>query len=160
MNIPFKYALVVGLLFGTVFSLGIINDYKGNNDYTNNQVSEVQYPTIQRKACEPMLLGSYNRQTNILTLCSGYSVEQEAETLRHELIHFQQDLKDGLENSTSELLSGESVVQAIWDDDSLYPELKAHIIEYYQPHKYLIELEAYLLQAYPIGHVLTYEVSK
>jgi hypothetical protein len=160
MNISsFKFALVASLLFGTVFSLSVINDYKGNNS-TNNQVSEVQYPTIQRKACEPMLLGSYNRGTNILTLCSGYSVEQEAETLRHELVHFQQDLKDGLENNTHVLLSGESVVQQIWDDSSLYPELKQHIKQYYQPHQYLIELEAYLLQDYPLGYVLTYEVSK
>jgi len=159
MNIPFKYALVAGLLFGTVFSLGIINDYKGNNA-PNNQVSEVVYPTIQRKACEPGLLGSYNRGTNLLTLCSGYSVDQEAETLRHELVHFEQDLADGLENTTQVLISGESVVKNIWDDPSLYPEVKAHIIKYYQPEQYLIELEAYLLQSYPLGYVLTYEVSK
>jgi hypothetical protein len=160
MNVSFKFALVAGLLFGTIFTLSIVNDYKGNNS-TNQQVSEVQYPTIQRKACEPGLLGSYNRGTNLLTLCSGYSVEQEAQTLRHELVHFQQDYKDGLENNTSELISGESVVQKIWDNSSLFPELKQHIIKYYQPHQYLIELEAYLLQDFPMGHVLTYnEVSK
>jgi hypothetical protein len=104
-----------------------------------------------------MLLGSYNRRTNILTLCSGYSVYQEAETLRHELVHFQQDAADGLENTTHVLISGESVVQKIWDDSSLFPEVKAHIIKYYQPNQYLIELEAYLLQDYPMGHVLTYK---
>lgn len=158
MNISFKHALVAGLLFGTIFTLSIVNDYKSNNDYTNQQVSEVQYPTIQRRQCEPLILGSYNRQTNILTLCSGYSVDQEAETLRHELVHFEQDLADGLENSTQVLISGESVVQKIWDDNSLYPELKAHIIKYYQPHQYLIELEAYILQDFPLGYILTYEV--
>ena len=157
MNVSFKFALVAGLLFGTIFTLSIVNDYKGNNS-TSNQVSEVQYPTIVRQACEPMLLGSYNRGTNLLTLCTGFSVDQEAETLRHELVHFQQDLADGLDNSTHVLISGVSVVQKIWDDSSLYPELKQHIIEYYQPHQYLIELEAYLLQDYPMGYVLTYEV--
>jgi hypothetical protein len=159
MNVSFKFALVAGLLFGTIFSLSIISDYKSNNS-TNNQISEVQYPTIIRQECEPDILGSYNRGTNILTLCSGFTVEQEAETLRHELVHFQQDYKDGLENYTSELLSGESVVQSIWNDDSLYPKVKAHIIKYYQPEQYLIELEAYILQDFPLGYVLTYEVNK
>ena len=88
------------------------------------------------------------------------SLAQEAETLRHELVHFEQDLATGLDNNTQTLISGESVVQKIWDDSSLHPELKAHIIEHYQPKQYLIELEAYLLQDYPLGYVLTYEVSK
>jgi hypothetical protein len=162
MNVSFKFALVAGLLFGTIFTLSVYNDYKGNNDYNSNQVSEVVYPTIVRRDCGTAgLLGTYNRQTNLLTLCTGFSVNQEAETLRHELVHFQQDYKDGLENNTSELINGEDVVQKIWDDDSLVPELKAHIVKYYNPEQYLIELEAYLLQDYPMGHVLTYnEVSK
>ena len=154
MNIPFKSALVVGILLGTIFILSVVNDYKTNNDYTSQQVSGVQYPTIVRRECEPLVLGSYNTQTNILTICSGYSAEQEAETLRHELVHFEQDLLDGLGNNTTGLISGESVVQKIWDDNSLYPGLKAHIKQYYQPYQYLIELEAYLLQDYPFGYIL------
>jgi hypothetical protein len=163
MNIPFKHALVTGLLFGTVFTLGIYNDYQGNNDYTSQQISEVVYPTIVRRDCGTAGLGGYyNRQTNLLTLCTGYSVEQEAEILRHELVHFEQDHADGLDNDTHTLISGESVVQNIWNDDSLYPELKTHIKKYYTPEQYLIELEAYILQNYPLGYVLTYnnEVSK
>jgi len=161
MNIPFKFALVAGLLFGTVFTLSIYSDYRGNNS-TNQQVSEVQYPTIVRRNCGTAgLLGYYNRQTNLLTICTGFSVEQEAETLRHELVHFEQDYATGLDNNTQTLISGESVVQKIWDDPSLYPELKQHIEKYYLPHQYLIELEAYLLQDYPLGYTLTYtEVSK
>ena len=155
MKIPFKFAIVVGLLFGTVFTLSIYNDIQSNNDYTNQKI---HYPTILRMDCDEIgLLGAYNRRTNLLTICSGSSPEQEAQTLRHELVHFAQDYVTGLDNDTHTLISGRSVVQKIWDDPSLSPEIKAHIKENYTPEQYLIELEAYILQDYPFGSTLTYK---
>jgi hypothetical protein len=154
----FKINCTVALLLTVVLSLGIVNDYnKEQNNTTDNQVAQLE---IVKADCPPLLLGSYNRQTKVLTICKGLTKEVEQETLTHEMIHYYQDFKDGLNNTTHEVISGKDVVQQIWDDDSLFPELKAHIVNNYSPDNYLPELEAYILENYPLGNVLTYEVSK
>jgi hypothetical protein len=140
-----KRLLTSVLLLGTLFLNG--------SAYADNA------PVIRYQFCtEAGLQGQYSLVTKIITICYGLSAQDEAETIQHELVHYYQDKADGLDNTTLTTVSGDDIVQTLWDNnDYRLAGLKAHITENYHPSHYLYELEAYILQNYPTGYVLSLE---
>jgi hypothetical protein len=126
--------------------------------FLNGSVLTGDAPVIRYQFCtEAGLQGQYDLATKIITICHGLTDEVQAETIQHELVHYYQDKADGLDNTTLTTVSGDDLVQKIWDDPEAFPGIKAHIVKHYHPSHYLYELEAYILQDYPTGYVLSLE---
>lgn len=96
--------------------------------------------------CPANIQGSYNRATNVLTVCSGLSEYDAQETFAHELVHAAQDAADGINNSTQTTLLTQEQRDALRQTPRGVA-VQAILDEYYPVSSHEIEFEAWFFQA-------------
>jgi hypothetical protein len=143
------------LLAGTIGQIFNPDKPSTNNSTQLASVTVTQPTTTQptivfSDSCPLDVVGFYNAENKVITSCIPESHPDYTEMVRHEMQHLYQDAQDGLDNYTVAPVSEVSTLQTIWDKLAAagHP-LYHHIKDVYPQDRWLVELEAYLLESAP-----------